>query len=867
MKNNKNKKSANKGLQKPAPKKVTAKAANPKKANPDKVRSFKLLGGFVGLGLGLALCIELGFRLFDLYIETERMNKLQELAQQHAEASAKNVALYIDDVWKKLERYSSRSSFVQAVVEQDEQQKEKYLKELHSYIDEIISVKIFLKGKAELNDEVFPPIRFSEMELIRLAENGQRNPPEAANFDGEWYLTFVSPLYQSANQTSASGPGLSPGQASEREVVATLLLTLSADPLAPLIIRDQASLGSIKLHQKFNEQIGQVVFKSGTGSLGEAVTVEVPNSHWEIGFQASYAMKSQIKTKMISSYLMIGGILLLVLGVSTSLGYFVGFRIEKKKKTEALIAAGGAVEEKKKEKAPVGPGLSLSRAADILDVEIDEVGEDLLGLEDVKEAASEEAPPVDEKDSLHKHQMENAQVPSEIFRAYDIRGVAKTQITRELAELIGKAIGCEAIDAAQDTLIVARDVRTSSPEITEWMLRGILSTGCNVINIGTVPTPLLYFATCTLEETQSGVMVTASHNTKEFNGFKIVIKGKSREAEDIKAIRRRILDNKFYQGKGSVSNIDISQKYIDTIFSDVALAGDVSIVIDAGNGVTGQIAPALFEEVGCNVHRLYCDFNGEFPNHDPDPSVEKNLQDLIAKVKETKADLGVAFDGDGDRLVVVTPSGKIIWPDQLLMLFAKDVLSRNPGADVVFDVKSTKHLASCVANNGGRPIMWKTGHAPMKNKMLETGALVGGEYSGHIFIKERWYGFDDGMYAAARLIEIISLQGQTIDEVFAEFPTSPMTPEIRVKVEESQKFEIIKKLGEVGTFEGGRVVDIDGIRVEYPFGWGLIRASNTSANLTLRFEADDEDSIHKLKSIFVIELKKVDPTIQINWKS
>lgn len=828
------------------------KTKNKTASEAKKVANYQRTGIIAGVGLGLALCIQLGVMLFERHIESERMAKLQELAVQHADAGAKNVERYVQDVWKKLERYNSRPEIIPALKAPQAHTDERFAKEIKSYIDNVVAIRTFEKGAASRDDAAYPPVRFSELDMIRRAEAGKIVLPEAANIDGTWLLTFAQAVYTNptANQSKAA-----------QALAGTMLVTLNAEELKKRVIRDQLSLGRIKLTQKFNEQVSQEIFSVGNGDLGDQVSTKIIGTHWVVDFRPSVAMKAQAKSSMFSAYLLIAVVLLLVLALSTATGFALGRFMDKRKRTETLIANPNA---RTGERGASG-GYSLRQAADILDVQITEENEDLLGLDEVSKNKAEPETPKSKSQAKAKAEEENNRVPNEIFRAYDIRGLAKNQITTELAQLIGCAIGSEALDAAQDSIVVARDARNSSPELTEYLMRGILSTGCNVINIGTVPTPLLYFATCTLDESQSGVMVTASHNPKEYNGFKVVINGKTREADDIKAIRRRILDNRFHSGTGAETKIDISQKYIDTIFSDVALAGDISLVIDAGNGVTGVVAPTLFDELGCQVTPLFCDFNGNFPNHDPDPSVEANLQALRDRVKETGADLGVAFDGDGDRLVVVTPSGRVIWPDQLLMLFAKDVLSRNPGADVVFDVKSTRHLASCIANNGGRPIMAKTGHAPMKNKMLETGALLGGEYSGHIFIKDRWFGFDDGMYAAARLIEIISLQGQSIDEVFAEFEQSPVTPEIRVAVDENKKFGFIDELKAQGGFEGGRVVDIDGLRVEYPFGWGLVRASNTSAHLTLRFEGDDDEALHKLKSIFVLELKKVDPAIRVEW--
>jgi phosphomannomutase/phosphoglucomutase len=295
----------------------------------------------------------------------------------------------------------------------------------------------------------------------------------------------------------------------------------------------------------------------------------------------------------------------------------------------------------------------------------------------------------------------------------------------------------------------------------------------------------------------------------------------------------------------------------------VALAGDVKLVIDAGNGITGEVAPLLFEELGCDVEPLYCNVDGNFPNHDPDPTVEENLSDLIEAVKTSGADLGLALDGDGDRLVIVTPGGQIIWPDRLLMLFAKDIVSRNPGADVLFDVKCTRELNSLVSSYGGRPIMWKTGHSQMKTKMQETGALIGGELSGHIFIKDRWYGFDDGMYACARLLEIMTLRDQDIDSLFDGFPALPSTPELRVPIAEDRKFAVVQELISNGNFQNGKPITLDGLRVDFAKGWGLVRASNTSAALTLRFEAETEAVLEQVQQLFKRELLKIDSELDL----
>ncbi len=804
------------------------------------------LAEIIGVGLGLILSLNAAIYLHKTQIESVRAQRLENLSLQRARIGAEAAENFIDSIWKKIHTFTRRPTVNAAIAMGREQDVSQAVGNVVSQIDGGIAARVVARGKAALDLGGEPPIRFTELEMIRLAESRGKVLPEAARINNSWVINFVAPLPYDAAQ----------------DVLSVLLVSVSAEKLGKDLVQDKASLGRIFLQQKFGNNNPITVLSLGKGNVGDAVFHPVKNSYWQVGFQPSYAMLEGAKNDASKIYLLIAAMFAVFTLVFFQAGKYIGLAVENRLRKKAALASGAD-----SQLAAVGESGQdlvdpIYQQADILDVEITAGDQDLLGLDDAAQSAS---PKTEEVEDDILDIADDAEVPDFIFRAYDIRGIVKEQISNNLAQLIGQALGSEAIDNGQEALIVARDARLSSPELAEFLIRGILASGCNVLNIGTVPTPLMYFAAATLKESQSGVMVTASHNPKQFNGFKVVMNGKARCDEDIKAIRRRILKRDLYEGQGQESKHDIVPAYIDTIFSDVALAGDVSMVIDAANGVTGVVAPRLFEELGCHVIPLFCDLDGSFPNHEPDPSIEKNLAPLIAKVKETNADIGVAFDGDGDRVVVVTSSGEVIWPDQLLMLFAKDIVSRNPGADVVFDVKSTRHLASCVTSYGGRPIMWKTGHAPMKNKMLETGALLGGEYSGHIFIKDRWFGFDDGMYAAARLIEIFTLQGESLDSMFGEFPKSPATPEIRVPVDDAVKFDIVGRLAEAGDFGEGRVTRIDGVRVDFPFGWGLVRASNTSANLTLRFEADNESALHKVKSIIAKELKNVDNSIQINW--
>lgn len=466
---------------------------------------------------------------------------------------------------------------------------------------------------------------------------------------------------------------------------------------------------------------------------------------------------------------------------------------------------------------------------------------------------------------LEEKEMLNIDVSESIFRAYDIRGIVDETLSPAIVELIGKSLASEALAQGQTALCVGYDGRLSSSAYAEALIKGVISTGMNAILIGQVPTPLLYFSTHHLG-TGTGVMITGSHNPTNYNGFKMMIAGNTLSGKAIKKLYSRIETQDFAVGQGARSEQEVDRSYLDIILNDIAVAAPLKVVIDAGNGVTGTLAPDLIEELGCEVIPLHCDIDGNFPNHHPDPSKPENLKDLIAAVKEHDADIGMAFDGDGDRIGVVTNTGKIIWPDRLLMLFAKDVVSRNPGADIIYDVKCSRRLNGLISSYGGRPVMWKSGHSLMKAKMKETGALLAGEMSGHIFFKERWFGFDDGLYSAARLLEILGVEDKTSDEVFAEFPEDVSTPEIIVEVSDEIKFSIIDKLCvRKEQFVGGNVSTIDGLRVDFPNGWGLCRASNTMPALVLRFEADDEEALEEIKAKFVMHLKDIDASLNCDF--
>ena len=452
-----------------------------------------------------------------------------------------------------------------------------------------------------------------------------------------------------------------------------------------------------------------------------------------------------------------------------------------------------------------------------------------------------------------------------IFRAYDIRGVVTDTLTPAAVEQIGRAFGTECHERSIDTVVVARDGRLSGPDLIQALSKGIQSTGVSVINIGMVPTPVLYFATYHLN-TGTGIMVTGSHNPPEYNGLKMVIAGDALFGDGITALHTRLVEDRLHNSDaaGSLTEQDILQDYLDRILGDVKLARPMSIAYDCGNGVAGAAAPQLFDGLGCKSSSLFTEVDGNFPNHHPDPAKLENLEDLIKLVKAEKHEVGLAFDGDGDRVGVVDDQGNVIWPDRQMVLFAQDVLERNPGARIIYDVKCSKVLPAAITAAGGEPDMWKTGHSFIKARIKETGALLGGEMSGHMFFKERWYGFDDALYAAARLLEILSKTDRPASEIFGEIPNSINTPELGVTLErDGAQHEFIEKFVSGARFEGAELTTIDGVRADYPDGWGLVRASNTTPSLVIRFEADSNEALERIQGEFRKAMQATDSSVAI----
>ncbi len=743
------------------------------------------------------------------------------------------------------------------------------------YWNGVVDAQLNLRGQAVQDMGRTAPMNFAALDLLRRVENGQTPAVEAYKVGQQWLVYSVAPLRLSKDQP----------------LQGTLLLAFDLNRLLASLPPLPAQVGAIELSQQFGTAAAQILTQRGSAQ-GKPQQLNSGNPNWKLSFTPGPALNGSAFSPLL---LALAGLLALL---GAALGFYLVHRsfnnhlegdIDQLEQLVKELSAGKSVkafslslpalnnlaktlarmprraDSTAPGKAPVAapgkPETAASIAAekpvvfadplfqdtDILDIDILDEDQDLLGLEQSSVMSNSQVAP---------------KLPADIFRAYDIRGVVGRTLTAETAYWVGRAVGSESLAKGEPDVAVGRDGRLSGPELVEQLIQGLVDSGCTVSDVGMVPTPVVYYAANILSG-KSAVMLTGSHNPPDYNGFKIVIAGDTLANEQILALKTRIDTNNLSSGIGSVQQVDVLDRYFKQIRDDIALAKPLKVVVDCGNGAAGVIAPQLIEALGCTVIPLFCDVDGTFPNHHPDPGKPENLVDLIAKVKSEKADLGLAFDGDGDRVGVVTNTGTMVYPDRLLMLFAKDVVSRNPGADIIFDVKCTRRLTPLISGYGGRPVMWKTGHSLIKKKMKETGALLAGEMSGHIFFKERWFGFDDGIYSAARLLEILSQDKRDAEHVFSAFPSDVSTPEINIQVTEESKFQIIDRLQREGAWGDANITTLDGVRVDYPKGWGLVRASNTTPVLVLRFEAETEAELERIKVIFREQMTALAPDIKL----
>ncbi len=461
-----------------------------------------------------------------------------------------------------------------------------------------------------------------------------------------------------------------------------------------------------------------------------------------------------------------------------------------------------------------------------------------------------------------EHTYQHRQIDRSVFRAYDIRGVIGEQLDENAFYSIGRALSCRLHALARADVLVARDGRLTSDELTNALMQALLDSGINVVDLGAVATPVMYYATH-VHGIDSGLMVTGSHNPAEYNGIKMVLAGTTLADADIQLLHELVVRGESVTGIGKYQTYDIMSDYMQRMVCDMQLRRGLKVVVDCGNGIAGPIVPQVIRQLGCEVIELYCDVDGRFPNHHPDPTVEANLADLKAAVVMHMADIGLAFDGDADRLGVVTNTGELIWPDRLMMLYAREVLTRNPGSTIVYDVKCSSHLADVITQAGGVARMCPTGHSIVKRVMKDEHAPLAGEMSGHLFFKDRWYGFDDALYSACRLLEIVSASSDTVSAQFAAIPNSVNTPEIKIPIVDDEKFGFMQRFIEQARFSNAQRITIDGLRVEFPQGWGLIRASNTTPCLVARFEAQDIENLNAIQALFKTQLQEVDERLVI----
>ena len=802
--------------------------------------------------LGLIFLIICCFAWLSYLLHLNLMEKTKQdlamaSAQNHAQQQLATANTYLQQRQQQFQSLSEKDLFVNALASGDPAQIERMEKLMADWVDGL-SQGYLLNPEDTRLDKAH---NFAGQKIAFKVLAGEKSDPVAAYIKGSWYLLFTYPIK------------------SNDKILGAMLIMLGTESLSSLLSNMEASLGKTEFYQSLpNIQNKAVITVKSHQPAVEMITLQTSVPYWKIRFTGSADLLNQAKPSYREFFIILGALIAFMLVLLYLIIRYTLYHHNdkapkitqgKNKKSPASLSDDDAIDENQDSYLQVLPS-SAGNSDDALKEEKNSSQQesDQEKSPDKKKNDATESEEKAENDST----TQKPRFPSIVFRDYDIRGLANTELTTEFAHCLGKALASRAMKLGEHSLIVGCDGRNSSAELTEALEQGILATGCHVIHLGQVPTPLLNYATHQLSETDCGVMVTASHNPAEYNGFKMFFKRHALCGDEVLSLQSELeQDFPDVVHPGELEVQDLSEAYVEEITSDIVPADELKVVLDAGNGVAGKHGCAVLEAIGCDVIPLYCDIDGDFPNHPPDTGVAANLADLIACVKESNANLGIAFDGDGDRMVAVSASGKIIWPDELLMIFARDVISRHPGADVVFDVKSTNRLNSLISSYGGRPVMWKTGHSHMYNKILECEAPLGGEFSGHIFFHDRWYGFDDGIYAAARLIEIMAIREQGLDEMVASFEPRYSTPEIKIDIADEEKFAVMDKLVSEHSFVEGKISTIDGLRVDLPHGWGLVRASNTSAALTLRFEAESEEALENIKSIFQQQLQAIDSNL------
>jgi phosphomannomutase/phosphoglucomutase len=790
--------------------------------------------------------------------------QVTEARQQQAALVAKvfagAIGQWVDNQTAAADLLAKDPKLARLMIEGSESERDAKAQELAYLFPTSIRVRLLPTGIEEVNLETSPPISYAALDMLRHAETKETPPPVEVHMSGtpQQHVNLVRRILDPTG----------------RRIAGHLMVSYSVQQLQAAVEARQLD-GYVELQQVVEGPV--VLATHGTADLkGAEVDSEVPvtGSLWRVAYWAPDSASARGARQTVAA-VAVGLAALLFSLLLWLVSRRVTSALRRDQATLLTIVKDLRAGRRRKEYPS-----SLAELHDTIELMARSASAGLPPAAQTTPAVAAE-----EGDRQPPHRESHEEVDADllfddaaldisrvdesegaldasIFRAYDIRGIVGETLSADVAFEIGRAIGSEAYYRGEQTEVVGRDGRISGPELSEALIRGLTATGRDVKDVGEVPTPVLYFAAQQFDA-NSGVMVTGSHNPPDYNGFKIVLGGETLASEAIQGLRRRIESGDLLTGDGSVEQLDVVPDYIERVRSDVQLARPARVAIDCGNGVAAKVAPQLLQALGCEISELYCDVDGTFPNHHPDPSKAENLSDLIKVVQQHGADLGIAFDGDGDRVGIISSQGEIIWPDRVLMLLAMDVLSRQPGALIIYDVKCSRHVADVVAQYGGEPLMCATGHSLIKAKMKETGALLAGEMSGHVFFKERWYGFDDGLYTAARLLEILANDQRSSSEIFAALPDSINTPELTVPMAEGEPMRYMDRLLEVAQFEGASVITIDGMRVEFDDGWGLVRASNTTPCLVLRFEARDELALSRIQDDFRRVMLQADPSLSL----
>ncbi|MCU7844123.1 MAG: phosphomannomutase/phosphoglucomutase [Candidatus Thiodiazotropha sp. (ex Monitilora ramsayi)] len=787
-----------------------------------------------------------------IYFQSEASHNVQ--AKQQTQAAAQAIANHVEVMnWQRrqlIENLAQQPLLIDLFETGDAVGLVSEQNRLTRLIPDALQIRLLPAGTSEPDTELEPNMSYASLQMLRRAEERDGVLPAEAH------------QYSTAHQhiAIASGVRRTPGA----PAVGVLHAAFSLSGMQELLNSVDDYAGRVELQQIVPDKAPFTLASKGPAveSGSPDRTMPISGTIWQLAYWGG----TGTRPGMVDRLSLMGPGLLVFLLVSALLFLLSQQIIKALKKDQSVILtlfeAMVAGRPPKPQSAKLG---DLQPTLDVLEHQLREhrasLAEKVRGRQagaGAGIAVEEQLPEVMEKSSVSL--TEPVDISPTIFRAYDIRGVVEETLTEEVVARLGQGIGSEVFDRGFQSVLVARDARNSSESLQSALIQGLKASGRDVVDIGLVPTPMLNYAIHE-HNIECGVIITGSHNPPQYNGLKLVIGGDSPTREGIQELRRRIDAHQLLQGEGSFDSMDVTSDYIERIVSDIRLGQPMKVVVDCGNAAASVVAPELYRQLGCEVIELYCTVDGSFPNHHPDPGDPKNMAALQQAVVEHQAALGLAFDGDGDRLGVVDSSGKLIWPDRLLMYLATDVLSREPGGDIIYDVKCSRHLANIILSSGGRPLMWKSGHSNLKSKMKESHALLAGEFSGHIMFSERWYGFDDGLYAGARLLEMLSLDYRTSAEVFAELPEGLATPEYALRLEEGKAQEVMKAVDQLPDLPGARLVKIDGLRAEFEQGWGLVRASNTTPALLFRFESDSEEGLAHVQSIFRDLLAKVAPDL------